>query len=280
LGYSGGPDSKALLYALLECGIKPHIAHVDHGWREESSSEAEAIREEARLLNCPFFSKRLEEKLNEDDARRARLCFFSSIFEGHQALLLAHHADDLAETVLKRVLEGAHLCHLGAMTPASDQFGMTIWRPLLSVRRSEIVEFLEERAIVAIDDSTNYDPKYLRARMRRELFPFLNKCFGKQSVSNLTLLSERASELKRYLDQKIEGVKIEKGPWGALADLTGMEKIEQRHLIQKMASQESIVLTRSVLETLLQWIEEGGRSKFLEIKTKKILVDKGRIWIA
>ena len=279
LGYSGGPDSKALLYALLECDIIPHLAHVDHGWREESRDEAEMLRVEAAKLRCPFFSTRLELKdKKEDEARKARFGYFSYLMPQYEALLLAHQADDLAETVLKRVLEGAHISNLSGMQPASRQYGMTIWRPLLNVRKSEILQFLEERSLKPFIDSSNTDPAYLRSRMRGEIFPFLNDRFGKETTENLVLLSQRALEVKEYLDRKIERVSVQKGPWGVIAQINGLETIEQRHLLQKIAREESLVLTREALETLLTWANTGQKSKYLVVKTKKILVDEGRVW--
>ena len=277
LGYSGGPDSKALLHTLLECGVRPHLAHVDHGWRAESGEQADMLRREAEELGCPFFSVKLNVEKKEDAARKGRFSFFATLFPGYQALLLAHQADDLAETVLKRVLEGAHLPALGGMQPVSQQYGMTLWRPFLRVRRSEILSFLEERSLSPILDPSNTDPTYLRARMRLEIFPFLNEHFGKESMDNLTLLSERSFELKQYLDRKVASVPVQKGPWGTLVDLAALEPIEQRHLLQKIAREQSLVLSRSHLETILHWIAEGAKSKFLTVKTKKIIVDQGRV---
>lgn len=275
LGYSGGPDSKVLLYALLECGVKPSIAHVDHGWREESAHEAYLLKEEASRLGCPFFSTRLIPKeKSEDEARIGRYGFFSEVVSSHAALLLAHTADDLAETVLKRVLEGANLSSLGSMQEKSVQNGMTIWRPFLSIKRSEIISFLEERSLSAFIDSSNLDPKYLRVRMRQDIFPFLNEKFGKQIQDNLCLLSQRAHELKEYLDMKIGEVPIQKGPWGALVDLKGLKSIEKRYLLQKLTP-----LNRDQLETLLDWVEKGEKSKILELKMTKILVDETRVWL-
>lgn len=275
LGYSGGPDSKALLYALIECGVKPHIAHVDHGWREESREEADLLKKEAERLDCPFFTIRLNIEKTEDAARKARLNFFSSLMDNYAALLLAHQADDLAETVLKRILEGAHLPHLGGMEPVSEQNGMKIWRPLLNVRRSEILQFLNDRSLIPLIDSSNFDPTYLRARMRSEIFPFLNQAFGKETTENLTLLSERAYELKEYLDRQVASAPIHHGPWGTLVDLSGLETIEQRHLLQKIGKP----LSRDQLETLIEWLKNGAKSKQLTLKTKKILVDEGRVCI-
>ena len=280
LGYSGGPDSKALLYSLLECDVVPHIAHVDHGWRQESREEANNLELEARRLGCPFISVRLELKgKKEEEARRARYAFFSSLFPQYEALLLAHQADDLAETVLKRIFEGAHLSHLGAMVPVSHQYGMNIWRPFLNIRKSEIFRFLEERSLRPILDPSNSDPVYLRSRMRGEIFPYLNERFGKEVTENLTLLSKRSIELKEYLDRQSARIPVQRGPWGVLADLNQVESIEQRHLLQNIAREESLVLSREVLETLLTWVGSGVKSKFLRVKSKKILVDEGRVWI-
>lgn len=288
LGYSGGPDSKALLYTLLDCGVKPHIAHFDHGWREESKDEAIAIEEEAKKLGCPFFAVRQEPKeKSEDKARRERFAFFAKLYHdpsahgilpSYAALLLAHHADDLAETVLKRVLEGAHISHLGGMREVSHRYGITIWRPFLQLGRSEILEYLEAKALIPFTDSSNSDPVYLRARMRGDIFPFLNDRFGKETKDNLVLLSERAHELKTYLDKRIEQIPIQKGPWGLLCDLSGLETLEQRHLIQKMAAQCALILNRNQLDSLITWIKNGEKSKILRLKTKKILIDAGRIW--
>ncbi len=280
LGYSGGPDSKALLYALLECGVTPHIAHVDHGWREESQEEARKIREEAEQLQCPFYSVRLELKeKKEDAARKGRFAFFSSLAPQFSALLLAHQADDLAETVLKRILEGAHIANLRGMEPVSYQYGMQIFRPFLNIRRSEILQFLQERSLHPIIDPSNSDPIYLRARMRLEIFPFLNATFGKEITENLALLSQRSLEFKQYLDRQIQNVPVQKGPWGTLVDLNGLDVVEQRHLIQKIGRDESLSFSREVLETLLKWVNGREKSKYLKVKTRKFLVDEGRLWV-
>ena len=120
LGYSGGPDSKALLYILLECRkvlpLELCLAHVDHGWRKEGREEAEAIAREADKLGLQLFAHRLEAIPNrniEAEGRKERTCFFQNVYREicAQGLLLAHQADDQAETVLKRLLEGAHLSH-------------------------------------------------------------------------------------------------------------------------------------------------------------------------
>lgn len=284
LGYSGGPDSKALLYALIEekCHCL-HVAHVDHGWREESSNEAKLIRQEIEDLKLPFYSIRLSMSLTggnkEAEARNQRFAFFRSLFEKipFQALILGHHADDLAETALKRVLEGAHLPLLGGIESVSILDEIPVWRPLLKIKKKDLVAFLENRGLKPFFDATNQDLFYLRSRMRMETLPFLHKSFGKSIMDNLCLLSERSQELKRYLDQKIAHCEVKKMDWGCAVSCRGLERIEQRHLLQKIALQENLTLTRSVLEPVLDWIDGQQERKKIYFQSKWIV--SGRGWV-
>ncbi len=239
LAYSGGPDSKALLYALLDAGIRPHLAHVDHGWREESRDEASALQLEAMSLGLTFHTVRLTSlpQTNlEDFGRESRIQFFKQLFQDipFQALLLAHHADDVAETALKRVFEGAHLSNLGGMDLDGQLHGMRVLRPLLTVRKKDLLSYLEEKSLTGLIDKTNDDPRFLRTRFRKTLIPQLAEAFGKEIVPNLALLSSRAYELKEYLDRKIEKIPKKEGEWGAAFDLKGAERLEARHLLKQL----------------------------------------------
>ena len=265
LGYSGGPDSKALLYALIACGVAPHVAHVDHGWRKESSLEAEEIRREISSLNLPYYTTRLEGCTTEESARLARLSFFKEI--SCHAVLLAHQADDWAETALKRVLEGAHLPFLGGMDPVSTWGELTLWRPLLKVPKRELEEYLALLQLTPFYDPTNSDSAYLRSRMRMEILPDLSRSFGKEVSSNLTALAERASELKSYLDRKVAGKGIE--------ELT--ERVERRHLLQSLAKKGGVTLPKTVLEPLLDAIEAGKTGWRTQVQNLEVRVDKGKV---
>ena len=242
LGYSGGPDSKALLYALLDAGITPHLAHIDHAWRPESAEEARLCRLEAETLGCPFHTIRLDPPpATEDEARNARWNFFRSLFAKipFQALVLGHQADDLAETVLKRVFEGAHLTSLTAMQEVSTRDNITIWRPILSFSKRDLTAYLKKKQLTPFYDATNEDPTFLRSRMRHQLLPFLNKTFGKQIAMNLCLLSHRSAELDDYLQSKIAPLlsQVEAGPWGFYLGrelFAPLHPIEKRALIQKL----------------------------------------------
>lgn len=279
LGYSGGPDSKALLYALLDAGIKQlHIAHVDHGWREESGEERDAIEKEAAALSLPCHIHKLTEKCSgnwEETGRLARILFYTRLFETvpFQAILLGHHANDLAETALKQLLEGAHLCNLRGMEKKSVLYGIPFWRPFLDTPKSDLLEFVQNRSLPYFVDRTNLDPKFLRTRLREEMIPQLEASFGKNIFGNLVLLSERSQELKIFLDRLIEPIwerRLEV-PQGWALELKSVERILSRHLLQSKLPRK---LPRGVLESALDALQKG--SKFLV--SEQIWVEKGSLF--
>ena len=155
LGLSGGSDSLLLLHLLLKYrkiyDLKIYVAHIDHGWREESVEESKYLQEIVQSLGLKFFLKvldKLEWKCNvEEEARNQRLSFFKEIYSSYkcQALLLGHHADDQAETVLKRVLEGASLSRIIGLREVHSIDGMNVWRPLLCANKKNIVQYLKKR---------------------------------------------------------------------------------------------------------------------------------------
>ncbi len=250
LAYSGGPDSKALLYALLEVGIRPAIAHVDHGWREESLNERIVVEDEAKSLGLIVHIEVLKmsgTKNLEDEARKLGWAFFKKL--PYSTILMGHHADDLAETTLKRVLEGASLTSITGMTKVSFIDGQKLLRPFLSFNKSNLIDFLENKKISYFLDKTNTDSRFLRGRLRTEIIPSLSKTFGKEVSNNLCLLSTRAFELKQYLDLKVSKVPMIHGDWGIAYCVRDLEKIEIRHLLKPY------VRSRNQLESILEKYE-------------------------
>jgi tRNA(Ile)-lysidine synthase len=284
VAYSGGPDSKALLYAVKSWGkAEIHLAHVDHGWRTESAQEALEIESEAERLGLLFHTTRFEKKTTEMEARSARLAFFASLREkiSYQAVLLGHQADDLAETALKRLFEGAHLTRLWGMKADSVIDGLPLWRPMLDIRRREIEKFLSEQSLVALDDPSNRDPHYLRARMRLSLMPVLEEAFGKGTVENLRLLASRSKELDDYLAIRAEAMqeRVKRGPFGIWIDCEGVPRLELRYLLQRIGSEESLVFSRDVLEKVLDGIRDKKADWEIGIRGRTMILDRGHFFL-
>ncbi len=206
LACSGGPDSKALLYLLIEAkqffNIDLHVAHIDHGWREESGAEADVLKKEVEMLGLSFHLKKFQNVAQKEGAARdGRYTALTEIAHeiDAQAILLAHQMEDQAETVLKRIFEGASLTACKGMKEVSRHREYVLWRPLLSISKKELMEWLENKNIGYFTDPTNLDAKYLRGRLRTSIFPFLEKEFGKSIVKNLCLLGKRAEKLEEHL---------------------------------------------------------------------------------
>lgn len=284
LGYSGGPDSLALLHLLMDCDIDLHLAHVDHQWRNESSAEALDLAREAKRLSLPFHLHEIttvqEGDSNlEDKFRRERLQFFQKVYQdlNCQALLLAHHLDDQAETVMKRLFEGAGLLHLGGLSEISQFEQMTIWRPLLPFNKGEILSFLKKQGLKRIDDHTNRDTKYLRARMREVIFPGIEKQFRKGIGRNLHRLGSSFQELRAYLDLRVERYfsglqQTKKGYSIELAPFYPLEKVEFKHFIQLFCLENRLSLSHSHLETLFHLLESQAFNKQIRSKDWQITV--------
>ncbi len=278
VGFSGGPDSTALLHLLIECrrflSLDIHVCHIDHGWREESRAEAELLQSQIKL---PFHTFRLEGVAKtEDAAREARLEIFERLYRelDCQALVLGHQGDDQSETVLKRILEGAHLTSLGGILSVSTRKGMSIWRPLLEVSKEEILQWLKQKNLSYLEDSTNEDPAYLRGRMRKNIFPWLAAQFGKEIAENLRHLGSSAQELKKYLESRTVSLHqaIERSEMEESIDLNPFfpwEPVELKSFLKSW-----LKLSRTELETLHSLLQEdAGRRKIGD----RITVDRRKV---
>ena len=180
VGLSGGADSVALLVLLQESGARLSAVHVNHGLRGGASDGDEAfVRQLCRERGVPLWVFRADpgDRSDENWARDARYGFFreAMALSGADALVLAHHREDQAETMLLHLLRGTGLQGLGAMAADTQRDGMRILRPLLGVSRAALREALTARGLAWREDATNADPRYLRNALRRDVMPLLEQ---------------------------------------------------------------------------------------------------------
>jgi tRNA(Ile)-lysidine synthase len=295
LGYSGGFDSKALYYLLIKAekrvNLKLHIAHIDHSWREKSLEQAKELKREVEKNGHFFHLKVLKNNFLKNSSniekkyRDLRFLFFKELFKkyGFQALFLAHQKNDLCETVLKRFLEGADFNGLKSMSMASQMGSVKIFRPLLCFSKDELKNWLKKNNLTAIDDETNRDTKYLRARMREDILPFLSEKFGKEILENLYTASLRANHLERYLDKKTEKYfqKRVDGKCGIFLDFSkflDIEEIEKRYIIKKIAKKLNIDISRSILDRISLAIKLFKANYRINLKNCNIVMDRGVVF--
>lgn len=292
LGLSGGPDSLALLHLLFKCQqSKPFtlgIAHVDHGWREESGSEAEQLKEMAASLNVNFHLKTLKPSSItgnlEDACRKERLRFFSEICQkhGYQAVILGHHAGDHAETVLKRVLEGAPLYKLNGIEACSQQGSLNIWRPLLTFSKEELLVFIQEAQLNPIEDRTNFDPRFLRARMRQKIIPHLTEEFGKQVQSSMQEIGRDSKELDDYLSKVLSSTlsKVDVSPRGLMLDLENCNHhiLELKYIVKRFSEMAQAPISRTNANLAAHFLQSRSANKKIDAGKGFILIDRERLF--
>jgi len=203
VGLSGGLDSTVLLHAASrlagDMDFRLIALHVHHGLSPNADSWADFCANVCRGLGVPLDVVRVDVPRDageglEAAARRVR----------HRALqecsadwiLLAHHADDQAETVLHNLLRGAGVRGAAAMPPARGR----VLRPLLGLGRSTLQAYAQACSLTWIDDESNADCRYTRNYLRREVIPVIASRFPRAG-EQLAAAAARFREADALLDE-------------------------------------------------------------------------------
>ncbi len=186
LGLSGGPDSVFLLLLLKELQEKQliivHAAHLNHGWRENAHDDVNfcrALCEGWGIALTSEHAQNLEKnfKFNgskEEYGRTLRRHFFEHVRvqEGADFIMLAHHLQDQQETFFLRMLRGTTLSGLCGMQEIAGAY----LRPLLQVKKQEILDYLAQHSVAYCHDATNESDDFLRNRLRKYVLPAMQAC--------------------------------------------------------------------------------------------------------
>lgn len=205
VGVSGGADSIALLTILNELGYCCIAAHCNFHLRGEESTRDEAFTSEyANRLNVPFIKVDFDttayasaNKVSiEMAARQLRYDWFEKIRIEHfaQAIAVAHHKDDSVETLIMNLIRGSGIRGLVGIRAKNNY----IVRPMLSVDREEIVDWLSENNIKYITDSTNLSDIYTRNFIRLRIIPLLRDLNPSVKTTMLRSAAHLESALKIY----------------------------------------------------------------------------------
>ena len=232
MAVSGGPDSVALLCALVELKeqsgktSKPPgeehehpfiiVGHFNHRLRPEPADADQAFVEslcEQLGVRCETGHadvRQLAEQQGdgiESAARKSRYDFLLSLAErrGARYVLTGHTADDQAETILHRIVRGTGLRGLAGMPRArSLSPAVSLLRPMLTIDRSTVHAYLDQIEQPFCTDASNSDPAFTRNRIRKELLPLIQKDFNPQAEAALLRLGQLAGDVQRLVDQLAE----------------------------------------------------------------------------
>lgn len=208
---SGGADSIALALMMKEAGLNIHALHCNFHLRgEESERDEKFVRHFCHkngipLYVCHFDTRTLAKEHGvsiEMEARELRYNWFAeqALKLNAEAICVAHHKDDQAETLLLNLIRGTGLRGLSAMHPDRTIKGLRILRPLLGITKQEILDYLSSRQQDFVTDSTNLERDALRNRIRLDVLPLL-----RELNPNITdCLARTAHNVRMELDSDSE----------------------------------------------------------------------------
>ena len=213
-GVSGGGDSVTMLYILKEyqkeLEFTLRVVHVHHGIRgEEADRDSRFVQElcteweiPCRVYSYDVPALSAQWKLGEEETGRLvrreafRLEGDKDREQGKKVrTALAHNQEDLAETMIHNLCRGTGLRGLCTMRPAAED----IIRPILCLSRSQIRDFLEEKGIPHIQDSTNQSDEYTRNRIRHHILPELESQVNKKASAHMVETASRLALAEDYL---------------------------------------------------------------------------------
>ncbi len=250
LAFSGGVDSSALFFILLENSIPFDIAIVDYNIREQSKSEVLYAKQLAEKYNKRIFIKdvKIENNSNfEKKARDIRYSFFEEIIKeyGYQTLITAHQLNDKLEWFLMQLTKGAGLLELLCFEESQKKETYTLFRPLINISRKELEKYLKEKDIKYFIDDSNDDIKYKRNYFRKEF--------------STKLLEEFEDGIKKsfdYLSDDINSLSINFEPILKVKELSiftnkGDDNLNIR-IIDKDLKKRGILLSKNQREEILK----------------------------
>jgi len=241
LAVSGGPDSVAMLFLFLKIkeifNLKLVCAHFNHGLREDADRDEEFVKNLCNSLNIKFISEKKDVKKFfcgdslEQTARVLRYDFFFKIANSLKIkkIALAHTKDDVIETVLMRIIRGTGIQGLRGILPLTKIKGKTFIRPLIEVEKKEILDWLAKEKIDYCIDTTNFEDKFFRNKIRLRILPLLEKLNPniKNTLFNLARISSWNHDFVTQLAQReLSKIKKEEGRNFLSIDL---KKIKELH---------------------------------------------------
>lgn len=249
---SGGPDSITLAHVLLtlakDYSLRLGLAHLNHCLRKEAADkDAGFVADFAARLNLTCFIekkdvsalRRVSHLSLEEAARKARYDFYNRIAAEHgfNKIALGHHSNDNAELLLLNLLRGSGPLGLSGIPPVRTG---KIVRPLVHLKRAEILAYTAEKKLPYVTDASNADLTFRRNRIRHQLIPELENYYNPGIVDTLNRLAVILRDEEQWIEDSLEPaynrcVAI-KGAETVILDLAGVGKLAvavQRRLLRK-----------------------------------------------
>lgn len=249
---SGGVDSMVLLNMLSNDHIEVIVAHLDHGIRPDSFKDRRLVQKVAQKYGFTFEYEEanLGAQASEALARENRYKFLQKVKEKHKAdaIITAHHQDDLLETAILNMLRGSGRKGLTSLGSSNE-----LIRPLLNFSKQEILKYAKANNIEWREDSTNEDTKYLRNYLRKNILSRFSEQDKKSLLDNLNNMQAVNDQLDSLLLEKIKN---------ASKDSSSIKRRWFNSLPHNVAC-----------EVMASWLRQSGINEFDKKLIEKIVID-------
>ena len=282
---SGGPDSMALLHLMnrvrKELNLFLICAHVNHNVREESENERKDL--EAYCDNEGIYFEYMKIENYGDDnfhneARTIRYNYFDKLMKKHEAkyLMTAHHADDLMETILMRIVRGSTLKGYSGFERIVDRKEYKIVRPLINMTKEELVGYDKENKIKYAIDKSNTKDVYTRNRYRKVVLPFL-KNEDPKVHKKFVKFSETLLEYNEYVEKEMNKVmnKVFKQGMLDIERFLELEKLIQEkiiyHILESIYNDDLLIVSSAHVELIFDLIKSNKANSVVHLPNNVVV---------
>jgi tRNA(Ile)-lysidine synthase len=262
VGFSGGLDSTVLLHAIAQ---QPHLIgklqaiHVHHGLSANADAWQSHCQQFCKTLSVPLHVRNVQFAADaniEERARLARYQVFASLLAENDCLLLGHHADDQAETLLLQLFRGAGIDGMAAMASIGTLAKGVLGRPLLHHSRDELEAYAYHHQLTWVDDESNQNSAFSRNYLRHQIMPLLREKWPNVGAS-LARSASHCQQAKQNLE--------------ALAEIDYVELNKQR---DQLLLQPLLILSPERLANVLRvWLKNNQVRYPSAIVLKRLMDD-------
>lgn len=282
IGVSAGPDSMCLLNILQKKTNKIIVCHINHNVRKESIEEEEYITrycKDNNLILEKMTIKDYQENNFENEARKKRYTFYEEILKKYNSntLFLAHHGDDLIETVLMKIARGSNIEGYAGIKEITNIKNYKIIRPLLNYTKEDILKYNKENNIKYYIDNSNKNENYTRNRYRIHILPFLkkeDKDIHKKFIKYSKTLIEYDDYIKREVQKNINT--IYKKNIILIKELNKLDKFLIKnilyYILNDIYQNKNNIITEKHIENIISIINNNKPNLKLDLPLEKEII--------
>ncbi|MEG9500220.1 tRNA lysidine(34) synthetase TilS [Mannheimia indoligenes] len=251
IGLSGGVDSVVLLHLFAHTNFNIRAIYIHHGLSPNANSWAEFCEQYCKRLNIPFILQKVTvDSTNgvENGAREARYQAIQQHLKSNEILATAHHLDDQAETFLLALKRGSGIKGLSAMQAVTFLQNFTVFRPLLTFSKVELLAYAKAHQLQWIEDESNANNRYDRNFLRNKILPLLNQRwqqFSEMVARSAQHCAEQQELIQELLNDELTKSIGEKNQL-SIAHFESFSLLKQQQLIRLWLEKYGVMMPSQV----------------------------------